>query len=354
MARSTPDFPDFPELPKMPKMPGAVDRRRVALVVAGVVAAIVFAIFAFSGFGLASMDAGHVGVVRNGGPLDDKDIRQILQPAQSLTWTGWLSEDPHPYPASNVQRFYTITSDPRGGDRAGVDVVQVPTRDGVQVGIEATLFFNFVGESNPQLLRQFDSNFGTRTFPVQERDGERLSPWEGDDGFAAMLDTVLRPVINNDLRQEVGQFRCAQLVSSCALVAQGQRAGAGTPSEEDSNANLQEIQEKINTSLAEDIQRTLGAAYFPNIRFNLSRVTLPANVQTAIDQAQSAFADVSKSRARVRQAEFQNQANRLLARTYRESPELAQIEAIKSIPEGAEVIFNVGGQGGPGLNVGRR
>ena len=354
MARSTPDFPDFPDLPKMPKMPGAVDRRRVALAVAGVVAAIVFVVFAFSGFGVASMGPGQVGVVRNGGPLDDKDIRQILQPAQSLTWTGWLSSEPHAYPSASVQRFYTVTSNREAGNRSGVDVVQVPTRDGVQVGIEATLFFNFVGESNEQLLRRFDTVFGTRTFPVRERPGERLSPWEGDDGFAAMLDTVLRPVIDNDLRQEVGQFRCAQLVSSCALVAQGQRAGAGTPSEEDSNANLQEIQEKINVSLAEDIERTLGAAYFPNIRFNLSRVTLPTNVQTAIDQAQSAFADVSKSRARVRQAEFQNQANRLLAKTYQQSPELAQIEAIKSIPEGAEVIFNVGGQSGPGLNVGRR
>lgn len=353
MARSTPDFPDFPDLPKMPKMPGAVDRRRVALLVVGVIAAILFAIFAFSGFGLARMDAGHVGVVRNGGPLDDKDIRQILQPAQSLTWTGWLSDDPHEYPASNVQRYYTVTSDPRAGDRPGVDAVQVPTRDGVQVGIEATIYFNFVGESNERLLRQFDGNFGTRTFPTADG-GERLAPWEGDEGFAAMLDTVLRPVIDNDLRQEVGQFRCAQLVSSCALVNQGQRAGADNPADEDSNANLKEIQQRINTSLAEDIQRTLGAAYFPNLRFTLSRVTLPQNVQAAIDEAQSAFADVSKSRARVRQAEFQNQANRLLARTYQQSPELAQIEAIKAIPEGSEVIVNVGGGQGPGLNVGRR
>ena len=351
MARSTPDFPDFPDLPKMPKMPGSVDRRRVALAIVGALAAVLFVVFAFSGFGLARMDAGHVGVVRNGGPLDDRNIRQILAPAQNLTWTGWLSQDPHPYPAANVQRFYTITADPRRGDRAGVDVVQVPTRDGVQVGMEGTLFFNFVGESNPRLLREFDNNFGTRTFPRGDSD-ERLYPWEGDEGFAAMLDTVLRPIINNDLRQEVGQFRCAELVSSCALVAQGQRGGEPTPESEDSEANLQRIQQKINTSLAADIERTLGSGYFTNIRFNLSRVTLPENVQQAIDQAQSEFAGVSRARARVRQAQFQNQANRLLAKTYRDSPELAQIEAIKSIPQGAEVIFNVGGAG-PGLNVGR-
>jgi regulator of protease activity HflC (stomatin/prohibitin superfamily) len=327
--------------------------RLIAAGVATVVAIIFFALFALSGFGLARMDAGHVGVVRNGGPLDDKNIRQILQPGQSLTWTGWLSEDPHAYPASNVQRFYTITSDRARGDRQGSDIVRVPTRDGVQVGIEGTLYFNFVGESNERLLQAFDNNFGTRTFPTVEA-GDRRFPWEGDEGFSAMLDTILRPVILNDLREEVGQKRCQELISSCALISRGEQAA--TPvADENSNANLQEIQRSINESLTQDIQSTLGGGYFTNIRFNLSRVTLPENVQRAIDEAQSAFAEVSRARARVRQAEFQNRANRLLARTYSESPELAQIEAIKAIPEGAEVIFNLNGTGSsPGLTIPNR
>jgi hypothetical protein len=325
--------------------------RLVAAGIATVVAVLFFIVFAFSGFGLARMDAGHVGVVRNGGPLDDKNIRQILQPGQSLTWTGWLSEDPHPYPASNVQRFYAITADPSRGERQGVDVVQVPTRDGVQVGIEGTLYFKFVGESDGRLLRRFDNDFGTRTFPSADG-GERYYPWQGDEGFAAMLDTILRPVINNDIREQVGQRRCAELVSSCALISRGEQASVPV-NDENSNANLQAIQQAINTSLAKDIERTLGEEYFIDVRFTLSRVTLPEGVQEAIDTAQSAFAEVSRARARVRQAEFQNRANQLLARTYKESPELAQIDAIKAIPEGAEVIFNVGGTG-PGLTIPRR
>ncbi len=326
--------------------------RLIAAGVAAVVAILFFVAFALSGFGLARMDAGHVGVVRNGGPLDDKNIRQILQPGQSLTWTGWLSDDPHAYPASNVQRFYTITADGSRGDRQGVDVVRVPTRDGVQVGIEGTLYFNFVGESNEQLLRAFDNNFGTRTFP-SAGGTDRLYPWEGDEGFAAMLDTILRPVIQNDVREQVGQKRCSELISSCALISRGEQAAAPV-NDENNNANLQAIQRAINESLTNDIQSTLGGAYFTNIRFNLSRVTLPDNVQKAIDEAQSAFAEVSRARARVRQAEFQNRANRLLARTYSESPELAQIEAIKAIPEGADVIFNLNGGGGPGLTIPNR
>lgn len=327
--------------------------RLIAAGIATVVAILFFIVFAFSGFGLARMDAGHVGVVRNGGPLDDKNIRQVLQPGQSLTWTGWLSEDPHPYPASNVQRFYTIVTDTSRGDRQGVDVVQVPTRDGVQVGIEGTLYFKFVGESNERLLRRFDNDFGTRTFPSVEG-GERLYPWQGDEGFAAMLDTILRPVINNDIREQVGQKRCAELVSSCALISRGEQAAVPVNDEENSNANLQAIQQAINQSLVRDIEATLGAGYFIDVRFTLSRVTLPEGVQQAIDTAQSAFAEVSRARARVRQAEFQNRANELLARTYRRSPELAQIDAIKAIPEGAEVIFNLNGSGSPGVTIPRR
>lgn len=74
--------------------------RLVAAGVISVLAVILFVLFAFSGFGLARMDAGHVGVVRNGGPFDDRNIRQVLQPAQSITWTGWLSEDPRSIPGN--------------------------------------------------------------------------------------------------------------------------------------------------------------------------------------------------------------------------------------------------------------
>lgn len=285
---------------------GGLDVSRATVIGVAVVALLI--VLAIGGCStLARVDAGQVGVVRNGGPLDNKDIRQVLQPGSAVTYTGVFSEAPHEYPASTVQRFYQITSDQGRGEREGVDYVQVPTLDGVSVGLEGTIYFNFVGEANQDLLRRFDTNIGLRTFPVAST-GERLHPYEGDQGFAAMLDTVLRPVIDNDLRSEIGSFRCAELVSSCALIQQGQEASESgrartTPNGRASNANLQAIQEKINVSLAEDIRRTFGADYFTNIRFNLSRVTLPTNVQRSIDDAQSAFAEVSKARARVRQAE---------------------------------------------------
>ena len=173
-------------------------------------------IIAFSGVTVARQDVGHVGVVRNGGPLDRRNIRQILLPGQKLTWTGWFSQSPHEYPASHVELLYTVTSDASRGARQSVDVVNVPTRDGVQVGLEATIFYHFVGDRDLEMLRRFDTGQGTRKFPT--RDGRDLHPWEGDEGFAALMDSVFRPVLENDLRREIGRFRCEQLVASCALL----------------------------------------------------------------------------------------------------------------------------------------
>src|SRR4051812_12255858 len=82
---------------------------RIAAAVAAVPVAIavVAALIGVLG-GWDSTDGGQVAVVRNGGPMDSKNIRQVIPQGSSLTWTGMWS-NVHKYPAT--QRFYTITSD---------------------------------------------------------------------------------------------------------------------------------------------------------------------------------------------------------------------------------------------------
>ena len=89
----------------------------------------------FAGFDKTS--GGEVGVVRNGGWFDNNRIRQVIGPGSGLTWTGFWSTT-HKYPAQ--QRFYTMTADPQRGGRPGVDLVRTPSSDGVELGIEATLY----------------------------------------------------------------------------------------------------------------------------------------------------------------------------------------------------------------------
>jgi hypothetical protein len=293
-------------------------------------------VLAVSGVRVARQDIGYVGVVRNGGPLDSRTVRQVLLPGQGLTWLGFYSSPPHQYPAATVNRTYTVTSDPKRGNRVGVDVVTVPTKDGVHVGVEGTVFLRFVGESNLDVLRAFEASFGSRRFPTP--DGRELYPWDGDEGFYAWLDVYLRPVLDYNLRREIGALDCAQVVSSCALISRASKAAAKIPV-----ANAQLISRRISQALERDFGRTIGNPYLRDFRMRIARVTLPKGVQRAIDDAQAQFAAVSGARAELKQAQFRAERNRLLGQEFNRSPGLVAVETIRAIPKGSTVIVSAGG-----------
>jgi regulator of protease activity HflC (stomatin/prohibitin superfamily) len=284
-----------------------------------------------------STNAGEVAVVRNGGPTNS-NIRHIIDPASSLTWTG-LWSNTHKYPAQ--QRFYTITSVANAGDRVGVDVVQTPSADGVDMGIEGTLYFQL--NLDHRVLTDFDNKFGTRTYT---EGGKSYHAFDGDTGWSVFLDQVIRPVIDNDLRQQVANFRCAELVSSCALVQSTANSG-GPVTAGSGNGNIAKIQDAINASLTTDLQATLGDQFLTGIRFNLVRITLPANVQDAVNKAQAAYAAVSESQAKVAQAKADADANAARQQGYSLCPTCAQIDELKALPPGVTVFAPGSGTGLP-------
>jgi regulator of protease activity HflC (stomatin/prohibitin superfamily) len=293
-----------------------------------------------AGARFARQNVGYVGVVRNGGPLDDRTIRDVLLPGQGLTWIGLFSQAPHEYPSAGVNRTYVVTANPTRGSRPGVDVVSVPTKDGVQVGVEATVFLRFVGESNVGILTLFDTSYGGRKF--RGADGQSRYPWEGDDGFSAWLDTYLRPILDYNLRREIGAVDCAQIVASCSLVSRG--------SPEPLPVALIDggaIAQRISQGLEQDLTRTIGQPYIRDIRIRISRLSLPRNVQEAVNGAQASYAAVSSARAGLKQARYTAESNRLIGDSLNRSPGLATIEALKSIPKGSTVIVTQGGKTQP-------
>ena len=309
--------------------------------------AIVLALIALSS--LARTGPNEVGVVYNGGPLDKKTQRQLIPPSSGLTWTGWLSQDPRLYPSDGSPRRYIITSAPGGGDRVGVDVLRVPTADGVDVGLEAKISFTtaFTGLADDKLMREFDARFGNRTYPVPTG-GNRLHPWEGDEGFGAFLDTEFRPVLDNALRETIGRFQCKELVSSCALLASS-NAQLDKRSGDQTNANLVQVQEAIAKALNEDLSGNLGGQYFKGVQVIVSAVRLPDAVQKSVDEAQAQFAEVNKANADLQKARIRKKVNDTLGRSYENCPACAEIDALKSIPSNVTAI-SLGGGGSIALN----
>ena len=289
-------------------------------------------------------EAGKISVVRNGGPLDDRGIREVLPPGEGNSWTGLFSTE-HEYPSSTVQRFYTITADPRAGDKLAVDVVRTQSADGFLVGLEGTFYFTTAfdrSERGQELVQKFDDQFGVRTFPGN--DGQLWYPWDGDEGWGAFLNAIVRPVIDNQIRTAMLRFRCEELISSCALVAaQGETVRLDEDAGAETNANLQRVEEEVVTGVRKELAQTLGEAYLVNIRFELVRPTLPDDIQAAINRAQAAFARISEAKAEAERAEQQRKAAETLSAVYEKSPALAQIQMIREAREldGANIYIGI-------------
>jgi len=309
---------------------GRPDRPARRFPVKSVAAVAVVAVVALIGASVVSgaffkTQAGEVAVVRNGGPVSNTQIREIVPPASSVKYIGLFSTT-HSYPAQ--QRFYTITADDAGGDRPGVDVEQNPTADGVEVGVEATIYFSL--NTDEQTLRLFDDKFGTRTF--RDFNGQQRPAWDGTEGWSAFLDQIVRPVISNNIREQIGRFRCSELVASCALV---QNSGAVTDVNKLSgsgNVNLAKIQTALEEGLSADIQATLGGPFLTDIKVNVVKVTLPENVQTAVNEAQAQFAKITEAQAKVAQAKAEAEANEQRQKGYAACPACAAIDQLKAIP----------------------
>jgi hypothetical protein len=281
--------------------------------------------FAFlSGFTKA--DGGHVIVVRNGGPFDDNSIRQVIQPNSSLTSTGLFSTD-HPYPST--QRNFKVSAAENADSN---EVINVPTKDGVLVGVEGTFYFD-VNYTDEKVMSAFDDRFGTRSYPVPG--GDSRYAWDGDAGWSAFLEFTLGNLVQNVLRQEIGDVECADLVASCSLAANPTaRAVPVVDPTADGNQTINRVQAAVNAAFTNEIDEVLGMPVLINPRFVLSRVELPENVQDAINQAQAAFAGVTESQAALQRAQIDAEANAARQSGYNACPTCAQMDILKSLPDG--------------------
>ncbi len=319
----------------------------------GGIVAVCFILWAisFGFYALASRSApqsGEIGVVRNGPSaawigswFNGHGIRGVIPNGAGSQYIG-LGSEVHYYPVDSQQRFFrlqTCESEHHQEEACqGADdtAITVPTADGVQVGVEGTFYLDTTFNNSSRgltLLKSFDTQYGTRTFPFGQED---LHAWDGTSGWKAFLGSLVEPVIANDLRQTIAGIRCKELVSSCALVQNG-----GTEIEKVDFAGLSNqvtaVQEKLNAGLQTDLNATLTVpgtsdSYFGNIHFRLTKVDLPKNVQDAIDNAQASFAQVTQAQARVKSAKLEASANVERQRGYEHCPACAQIDTLKAIP----------------------
>ena len=298
---------------------------RNIVIVAVAVVALLALTFGATGC-MATPEGGEVMIIRNGGPFDDKQIRQIVPNGAGNTWIGFGSQA-HPYPASDQQRLYKFDDTPD----ADAKPVEVPTRDGVRVRLTGTFYINTAFDGTPEgekLLRAFDTSFGTRAFTGAEG---AARPWE-EGGWEIFLNAILQPIIDSNIREVIAEFDCKQLVSSCALVQRG--GAAAVDAEEvsgDNKSNVTVIQDRINENLVRGDPVQARAAVLPQHPV-LARARRAAGRAGGDRPGAERVRRVSRAQARVAQAKADADANRERQRGYNDCPACQRIDAIKALP----------------------
>ncbi len=329
------------------------------MVVAVIVGIILFGVFLGSCGSLNGSKSGPTQVIveRNGGPFDSKTIRGVKGPASSISIHGLYTQNRH-YIAGNEKRYYKVSSDPSLGEKSGADYIQVPTKDGVNVAVDAQLIFSTAftspdgefSEPYQELVKKFDTSYGNRNYKAKDGDSKKV--WDGNDGWNAFLDTMFRPVVENAFREQIGAVNCADLVSSCALVqsSENQKSFA-IANAKDNQKNFELIQTNVQEQLQRGINTALGDEYLTGFGVQITKITLPESVQTAIDTAQASFAQIAEARAQNIQSKYQAESNERLADAYAQSPALAQIKMAEILQDSTATIIL--GDPGVGYNLGK-
>lgn len=288
---------------------------------------------------VTSFDApkpGYVGVCQTGGPIEgDQGTCGVLQPGTGKRNLG-LSNNLREFPAT--QRFYLIG---QGGD-GGQKQITLPTSDGINVDIQGQAMFTL--NLDEETLLDFYKKYGTRTFG-----GKYV--WDGDNGFEQFLDKQFRPVLESALREEILNYKCADLNPGCARLAQVEQDSNKTAKDkgkttvidkgEAANRNLTTIANNIAKKLDTDLKATLNGTFFTGVRFKISRVTL-GGLQAEVNKANAASlrvataeadgrADLEKAKALRLAKEEEAKGIRALNSAYANSRAKAEIDKWKAI-----------------------
>lgn len=316
-------------------MQGFASVRRVAIAVGVGLAALIFLIIAAGS--LKSVAPGEICVVQEGGPLDGRGVSDVRQPSSGVAFIGTFNSQ-RCFPAT--ERNYVLSADPNQSDREAVDFFETPSRDAVQVRIEGQALFRL--STNEKVVEQFYRRFGVRTF-------NGLHPYDGNDGWTSFLNVQFRPILENALREAIGQYRCVELNNTCAYVQDPNAAAQGKVETADNVQNLAEVQTKIAETFQADLNDTLGGPFFEGIRFRLVQVRFDPELQASIVRATAARADVATKRLEAQQkvetaigdrrvAEQKARAIRSTRNAYRDNPSQARIDGIRALPRDLQAL----------------
>jgi regulator of protease activity HflC (stomatin/prohibitin superfamily) len=297
------------------------NRRRKLLVKTVAIGAVVLLamtgvlIWVFNSYG--RVEPGFVGLVRNGGPFDNRDVIRVITPADGRVNIGFASTISE-YPTTD--RYDNMIpgvygADPAQGDDLNNDAYRTRTKDGYDIGVKGQWRYT-LNTADPQVLEAFDATYGTRSYAVPGTD-ERVRVSDGDQGMAVFIGGQLRPVQEEAVRQALGSTTGAQLDPSLGLLTQTSadpaeiaKANANLANATDSSGTFTTISDNVSKVAQLRINQQLGAkvtsdadandpskAYILNVRYTLQGISLSPDTAEKVQGVRDSIANLAKANA---------------------------------------------------------
>jgi SPFH domain / Band 7 family len=229
--------------------------------------------------GLKKTPRNMIGISYGGGPFESAHFQRIVKPGSALFFNGWY--DPlYLYPAD--EQNYIISKNPRVGAVRGVDSVLAPTSDRVPLTFQAAIYFKL----NTDLLRQFHEQLGLQYKAYTST------------GWNNLLQDTFRQQVENAIQQQTRRYTVAQLYGN--------------------GANLVQLQDAVQTNLAQRLITALGAPFFCSPLFKpgepcqpptfiVKQIDVPAPVVNAFQAVRTSAIQIQVLQNQVLQREAEAQ-----------------------------------------------
>lgn len=293
-------------------------------------------------------DTGEICVVREGGPFDGRDIKEVRQPGEGPKPIGALN---HQDCLPTTERDSNDVIEDQDKEKDGNQLPSFPTKDSVQVIADGQALFNLT--TDPAKILTFYKKYGRRKWG-----GEDITD---DKGWLNFLRQRFQPVILDVQREVLGQYECIALNNLCQYVQNAQAAANGEVKKADTTQNLSAAQAAIANKLRQRLRAAFGDDYFENVRYQNLRIRFEDEVKARVTEAQSLRTQAANAKleAQRKVAEAKGDADRRVEvakgeraaaseqeKTYRLNPTKRQIDRIKAFcgSEGCnpQVIGNSG------------
>ncbi len=217
-----------------------ITKRRLAL------AAVVLTVMVTGGACSSSAEVDRIGLHYTGGPIQGKHFKKIIAPGSGNKIVGLFDTVAY-LPAG--QRNYII-SKAAEGDRKGADFIEVPSKGGVLMDFELSVYFKL--NTRVDVIRTFYEQICKKYHCTEE------------SGWRSMLNDNFRKIIETSMQERIRQYDVGVLYAN----------NAGTEGQS-SNDVLLAVQTDVARTLRDRVNSVLGGPFFCGPKFDRSKPDCP-------------------------------------------------------------------------------